>query len=211
MKKYAWSIPMTVLAIVASVWALPQLPEVITTNARFNSASISAGMLVMLIPTVMLLILGLTVILGNYAGRKSSLARTVEPVTAMMNTVQFGLMLTHGLLLAYGMGVKMDEQIIGPLVTGIVYIGIGNYLPLIRHNPIRALAGHDVPLQESAWRQTRRTMGIVFILGGLLMILSALLPGGLMLPFFLALVILTSVVLTVNFYKFYQKTLTGKL
>ncbi|NGZ75767.1 SdpI family protein [Saccharibacillus alkalitolerans] len=192
MKKMILPVLLLILSIAASFWAYPKLPDVLTTNARYNAVSLSKLTAVSIVPVLLLVLSALTLLIASLAARNRSFSRTERPLFAVMNAVYVGLLLVHALILAYGMGYGIDEQLIAPLVTGIVFIAVGNYLPLVNQNSSGEAARPDASPSDP-WRRTRRRMALFFIGGGLLMLLSAFLPGAMLLPVFIALVVATSV------------------
>ncbi|NLN59048.1 MAG: SdpI family protein, partial [Gammaproteobacteria bacterium] len=70
-------------------------------------------------------------------------------------------------------GADIPIEVIVPVLVGVIFIIIGNYLPKTKQNPV---AGVRLPwAMESAenWRRTSRFSGYLFIIGGFVMILNA--------------------------------------
>ncbi|GEM_PF-3729601 len=192
MKKVLFPLLLLIVSVTASVWLYPSLPDVLTLNARYNAVSLSKLTAVSIMPALLLILPLLTLTIAAAARRSRSFSRTERPLFAIMNAVYLGLLLVHALILAYGMGYGVDEQLIAPLITGIVFIAVGNYLPLVSGGSYSE-DGHGSSPASDPWRKNRRRMALFFVGGGLLMLLSAFLPGAFLLPAFIVLVVATSV------------------
>lgn len=78
---------------------------------------------------------------------------------------------------ALGRGGPGVEQII-PLITGGLFILIGNYLNKFPRNFFVGIRTPWTLASEEVWNRTHRLGGWVFMLAGLMIALSAFLPGG---------------------------------
>ncbi|WP_172195462.1 hypothetical protein [Saccharibacillus qingshengii] len=202
MKKTFLPLLLLMFSMTASVWFYPKLPDLIETNTRYNTVFLSKMAAVSIMPALLFALTILTLLVASLTKRNPAFSRTERPLFAVMNAVYVGLALVHGLILAYGMGYAVDEQIIAPLVTGIVFIAVGNYLPLVNH----ASSPESGPNPSSdPWRKGRRRMAFCFMAGGLLMLFSAFLPGSMLLPVFIVLVVATSAAAACSFFLYQQK------
>jgi uncharacterized membrane protein len=70
--------------------------------------------------------------------------------------------------------------------VGVMFMVIGNYMPRIRPNWIAGIRTPWTLSSERVWRETHRLGGRVFVLGGLVILLSSVLSGSIALVMLLA-------------------------
>lgn len=64
------------------------------------------------------------------------------------------------------------------VLLGLLFAGLGNYLPIIQPNPYVGIRVPRTLNNEGIWRKTHRFAGPLFLGGGLLLVLNGLLLGG---------------------------------
>ncbi|MDK2820803.1 MAG: hypothetical protein PWP31_768 [Clostridia bacterium] len=107
----------------------------------------------------------------NYP-RFSSAYRIIRLVLVLFMAVLYGTIIT----VALGGPANLVSKTT-PLAVGILFIVIGNYLPQARHNYFFGIRTPWTLANEEVWRRTHRFSGILFVLGGLGLIVSAFLPA----------------------------------
>jgi len=75
---------------------------------------------------------------------------------------------------ALGWAVEVDRVIL--VAVGLLFVGLGNYLPRIRSNWFMGIRTPWTMSSEQVWRATHRVGGRTFVLAGMVMAFSALLP-----------------------------------
>ncbi|WP_043930624.1 SdpI family protein [Bacillus sp. EB01] len=97
------------------------------------------------------------------------------------------------LMLLAGLDYKVNVSIVMPILVGITFIVIGNYMPQMKPNYFVGIKTPWTLNDENNWKQTHRFGGKTFIIGGLLLILSIFLPARFVdISFLIILVILLS-------------------
>ncbi|MEY9970667.1 putative membrane protein [Lysinibacillus sp. RC46] len=203
MKKYLFSLLIFIIAVIASIWSYPQLPENIISASKYQSDSNATPreFIVSMIPVMMILVFVCMALIQRLGLNKKS-PRSVEPVNAILNGVILILLPVHGLVLAYGMGNPFNVDIIAPLVTGAVFIVIGNFIPRMRGNIGSSLATSVYDTNTGIEiRKSHLFMGRVYVAGGFIMLVSTLVPGGASLPVFITLLLLTVMISLIGYYK----------
>ncbi|MFT9816630.1 hypothetical protein [Lysinibacillus sp. NPDC056185] len=203
MKKYLFSLLIFIIAVIASIWSYPQLPENIISASKYQSDSNATPreFIVSMIPVMMILVFVCMALIQRLGLNKKS-PRSVEPVNAILNGVILILLPVHGLVLAYGMGNPFNVDIIAPLVTGAVFIVIGNFIPRMRGNIGSSLATSVYDTNTGIEiRKSQLFMGRVYVAGGFIMLVSTLVPGGASLPVFITLLLLTVMISLIGYYK----------
>lgn len=82
----------------------------------------------------------------------------------------------HLLLLGLALGWPIEPTLILLVVPGLFFLAVGSYLPTV---PVNWLLGVRTPWtlrSEEVWRETHRIAGRTFVLGGLIILGSALIP-----------------------------------
>lgn len=81
------------------------------------------------------------------------------------------------IMYATGLGVNVNVEIVLPLVLGAMFILIGNWLPKCKQNYTVGVRVSWALEDAENWRQTHRFAGIVYVVGGVIMMATALLQN----------------------------------
>ncbi|MBU1915504.1 SdpI family protein [Patescibacteria group bacterium] len=77
-----------------------------------------------------------------------------------------------------GLGYEINISLIVPLGVGLLFIVLGNFLPKFKKNWFVGIRTPWTLSDERVWTKTHRLAGKLFILGGLLMLISGFTPPG---------------------------------
>ncbi len=80
----------------------------------------------------------------------------------------------NSVVILVGLGKEISVEVIVPLLVGIIFLIIGNYMPKVKQN---YTIGIKIPWtlnSEENWRRTHRLGGWMFMLGGVLAMLTAI-------------------------------------
>ena len=83
---------------------------------------------------------------------------------------------TSGMLYRAAFGEMPDVTAVVPVLLGMLFIWIGNYLPKLRQNRTLGVKVSWTLGNEENWNRTHRFAGKLWVGGGLLLLLGALLP-----------------------------------
>lgn len=81
-----------------------------------------------------------------------------------------------GATYAHAFGVEMDANRFMPVVVGIMFIVIGNYLPKCKQNYTIGIKLPWTLNNEEVWNRTHRLCGRLWVVGGIVITMSAFLP-----------------------------------
>ncbi|AJS59086.1 hypothetical protein [Paenibacillus sp. IHBB 10380] len=195
-KKNILSVLVLVVAIVLSIWSFQKLPE----QMVMNNNEISRWFIVLFIPAVMAFMFVLMQLLPFIATNNNNHLRIQSSMDVIVTISLVILVFVHGMLIADGLGHPMNLDLIGPLVTGVTFIVVGNYMPRFKQN------GHvggqiNMTIREDVRRKIQLVFGRIFVVGGLGMLLVTLLPSKVVIPTFVAVLLIS--VLTVLGSSFY--------
>jgi uncharacterized membrane protein len=143
-------------------------------------------------PLVATGLLALLWLLSRIDPRRDDDARFGGEWWTIVNLVVLFLAAVQGITLAFSLGAAID---VGRLVIasmGLLFLGIGNYLPRVRPNRFIGIRTPWTMESERVWRDTHRVGGRAFVGGGLMIVGAALLPEA-VLPFVVAAAVLLAV------------------
>ncbi|MCL2720232.1 MAG: SdpI family protein [Treponema sp.] len=106
------------------------------------------------------------------------------------------------IMLFMNLGVNLPIKIIIFCLVGVIFIFIGNYLPKNRQNVTAGIRITWTLNNAENWNKTHRLGGVLFIIGGLLFIVTAFLPLPNIIGIIIILAILLIMVITPILYSF---------
>ena len=108
-----------------------------------------------------------------------------------------------GATLTAALGMNLPVQVIAPMFVGLIVLILGNYLPQTQQNYSVGLKFPWTLHSAANWDATHRIAGIIWIICGLLMIATSLIPG-LKWIFFLCLIAIIAIPFVYS-YVFYRR------
>ena len=200
MKKEWFVLLVLLLPFAASAVLWSQLPERVPIH--FNAQGEVNGwgpkwMNAFLLPAIgvgMYLLLLVTPLLDP----KKKIANPQKAMSAIRITIAIFFVGVYALLMAKSLDVKIDMQVWLPAGTGLFFLVFGNYMGAIKHNYFIGIRTPWTLESAEVWKKTHRLGGKVFVVGGLLMLLSAFVPG-LNEPHFLTALIVVSAVIPAGY------------
>ena len=130
----------------------------------------------------------------NMDEKIKTLVRWIIPVVSV---------LCAGVTLAEACGVESKMALIGPMIMGVLFVAIGNFLPKTTQSYTVGIKLPWTLNSEENWNRTHRMAGFLWVAGGIVMIITALL--GLGFAGMIAMIVLMAVVPTVYSYMLYRK------
>ena len=109
------------------------------------------------------------------------------------------------ILYAQVLGLALSGQGIMVMALGLMFLVIGNYLPKCRQNHTMGIKVPWTFASEENWNATHRFAGRVWMIGGLVILLSAFLPGDAGILTLISCVIVLAVIPIVYSYFYYRK------
>lgn len=83
---------------------------------------------------------------------------------------------TNGLVYAAAFGKELGFELCMPVLLGVIFVYMGNYLPKLRQNRTLGVKLPWTLRNEENWDRTHRLAGKVWVAGGLVLVFSVLLP-----------------------------------
>ena len=106
-------------------------------------------------------------------------------------------------LAAFGRQVNMEVMM--PLFMGVLFVVMGNYLPKCKQSYTMGIKLPWTLNDEGNWNATHRLAGKLWVAGGLLTMLCALLPGAAAFIVMMSILVVMCAVPTVYSYRYYKK------
>lgn len=108
--------------------------------------------------------------------RRASYEKFDATFFLVINVVSLMMALLQGLILSIALGARVDMVRAMLFGTGLMFVVLGNYLPRIRSNWWMGIRTPWTLDNEEVWRRTHRFGGRMFVAGGIVTMLSVILP-----------------------------------
>jgi uncharacterized membrane protein len=108
--------------------------------------------------------------------------------------------------IAYSLNMKvLNISVLMPFAVGLLFTVIGNFMPKFKQNFYAGIRTSWALSDEEVWHKTHRFGGKVWFVGGILMMVSAILPDKIKSIVFFGIIMLLSIVPTVYSYIVYKR------
>lgn len=106
------------------------------------------------------------------------------------------LIIINWITIIASFGVEMNVGLFIPILVGILFIIIGNYMPQFRHNYFVGIKTPWTLADETNWKKTHFFGGYVFMILGIIIMLMGIIPN----PLILYIGITVSAILVISLY-----------
>lgn len=130
--------------------------------------------------------------------------RNEKPLRLMLWIMPILSLLCAGLSYALSAGISLSVGRITTLCLGLMFAAIGNYLPKCRRNYTIGIKVTWALASDENWNATHRFAGRVWVIGGVAVMLAALLPEGWNLSAAVLGAVVISVIPTFYSYRYYK-------
>ncbi len=161
-------------------------------------------------PLIATAMLGLLWLLPRIDPRRANVERFAEDRRLLINLMILFFAVVQVATLGQALGWPVEVDRVLTASVGLLFVGIGNYLPRIRSNWFIGIRTPWTMDNERVWRATHRVGGRAFVAAGMLLALAALL-GPRARPWAIgAAIVLAGVVPLVYSYVAYRRDLAGR-
>lgn len=185
------------VAIAVSLWVYPRLPPTVATHWNFRGEPDGYSPRFWAAALMPLLILGLTglfAVLPKVDPRRANYEKFLDSYWLIANAVIAFLLVAHGLVVANGLGYRVQVDRLMPVGIGVLLVVLGNYLTRVEPNWFLGIRTPWTLSSDTVWRKTHRSGGWLFVIGGLVIAAGAFTPRGVFLPLLIATLVLVTVV-----------------
>ena len=164
------------LPVLAGIALYSRLPEQVPTHFDFNGTANGWS-------SKSFAVFGLPLMMAGFNLFLQFGLRT-DPKRQNMNTVLRNIcvwicpvlsVLVYALVMRAGLGYITPTETIVPLLVGILFVVIGNYLPKTKQSYTMGIKLPWTLASEENWNRTHRLAGFLWVIGGILLILLTLL------------------------------------
>lgn len=175
-KRFTLALILCILSLIGTLFIYSKLPLEIPIH--FNTAgevdNYGPRSMVFLTGLLPLGLLGLFIIIPRIDPKKKAYYQHSKAYEIFIFTFTIFLIVIHWCSMSVSLGIPVSINKITPLLIGILFIIIGNYMPQIRQNYTFGIRIPWALDNAHNWRITHRVGGYSFIVGGLLFIIGAL-------------------------------------
>lgn len=201
------------VAIAVSVWAYPKLPPTVVTHWNLSGTPdgySSRFWALAIIPVVMVVMTIIFNVLPKIDPRHENYAKFLSSYWLIANAVIVFLLVAHGLVIAAGMGFAVKIDRLMPLGIGLMFVFLGNYITRVEPNWFIGIRTPWTLSSDTVWRRTHRTGGLLMVLGGLVLAISAFMPRPVFLVLFVVTALLVGVIPIVQSYILWKREQHGR-
>jgi len=181
MKKHVFPLGITLLTLVAWLIALPHLPATMPihwgANGEADGFATKINAMILTVG-IMVLIYFIIAFVPRIDPRKENYKYFSKTYNILLNAVLLLFFFVNMSTILQGLGYNVPMSYIAPIMAGLVFIIIGNYLQRVRSNYFMGIRTPWTLSNETVWKKTHRLSGKIFFIGGLLILISAFLPDG---------------------------------
>ncbi|MEH7362307.1 MULTISPECIES: SdpI family protein [Priestia] len=181
MKKHVFPLGITLLTLVAWIIALPHLPATMPihwgANGEADGFATKINAMILTVG-IMVLIYFVIAFVPRIDPRKENYKYFSKTYNILLNAVLLLFFFVNMSTILQGLGYNVPMSYIAPIMAGLVFIIIGNYLQRVRSNYFMGIRTPWTLSNENVWKKTHRLSGKLFFIGGLLILISAFLPDG---------------------------------
>lgn len=211
LKKNKWQMVITsviiLLPILGGLLMWDKLPEKVPYHWGVNGEVdgwASKSMAVFLLPLFMLAMQWFC-ILATGLEPKAKNVTTTKMLGIVLWIIPVLNLFLHVMVYLAAFGRKVDMAAVMPLFMGALFVVIGNYLPKCKQSYTMGIKLPWTLNDEENWNKTHRLAGKLWVAGGLLTMLCALLPGLASFIVMMSILLVMCVIPTVYSYRLYKK------
>lgn len=188
-----------------------KLPDIIVTHWNASGAADGSSARIFAVFTLPLFCLVMhfvcLLITGADPGNKNQTKKAETLVFCIMPAIS---LYSSGMVYAYAFGKEFQSGSATAIFMGIMFIVIGNFLPKCRRNSTLGIKVSWAINDEENWNKTHRFGGIVWVIGGVLILLSVFLPLNVMVTALVIVITALAVIPVLYSYLYYKKQQRGE-
>lgn len=179
MKKYLFSAVIIVLTVLTWVFTYSFLPDNLATHwgingnaddysSKFNAMMTFFG--IMIIQYILMVIIPKVDPKNNYKS-------FMRPYMAIFNTMFAVLFIISLITILNGLGYELPIPYLGSFVLGAIFMVFGNFIQKVKPNFFLGIRTPWTLSNERVWKDTHRFSSKLFVLAGVIIMLTAFFPS----------------------------------
>lgn len=196
----------TLLPALFGIIVYDKLPEQMATHWGVNGEAdgwSSTIVAVFLLPLILFVIHIVALVVTSFD--KHNQNQNKKALGMVFWIVPFISILSNSIMYATAFGMTIGIEKLLPIILGLMFIFIGNYMPKCRQNVTLGIKIRPTLESEANWNATHRVAGKTWFFGGLLMLFFVLLPAEIMFTAIVLTVIPMVAIPTVYSYSYRKK------
>lgn len=176
-----WIVPSFIIiaAFLTGLISYPYLPEQLPTH--WNASGMpdeyrSKTFAIWLMPALMILLFLSFQIIRVIDPKRKNIVKFSKDIDMINNSLLFVFLIIHGTTILYGLGWDINMSMVMPVIIGIVFVVIGNYMPRFKFNYFIGIRTPWTLSSEHVWTKTHQISGKLYVIGGFLLLLCSFLP-----------------------------------
>lgn len=200
----------TILCIIPMIFSIllyNKLPEKIPTHFNINGEVDSYGsklFVCILLPIILCIVNILLNIILNNDPKKQNHNETLLTIFKFIIPLISLIFIPSSILISLGFNINI--AIIAPIFISIIFILIGNYLPKCRPNYTMGIRLPWTLNNENNWIKTHRFSGFLWVISGLILLLTTLINKNLSFYVLIISIILTNIIPCIYSFILFKKS-----
>jgi uncharacterized membrane protein len=188
-KSEIFSLSILAISLAASFYFYAHFPEKVITHWDFagrpNGWS-GRGFAAFFFPALLAAMYVLFLVIPYLDPKKERYAEFARAYNIFRHLIIAFLLIIYFIVSLANLGFQLDIGVLISVIVGALFIVIGNYLGKIKPNWFVGIRTPWTLSSETVWNKTHRFGGKVFMIGGLIMMITAIAPLSWRLPLFIA-------------------------
>lgn len=205
-----------VVQILISVGTYPFLPPVVPSH--FDAAGNVNGYLPKLvnailfpgISIVLFLVLRFITQIGPNLGYRNQRRANMQVVNLIMVGILLFMLVIQLLITAYALGAQVNTSLIVCLAVSVLFMFLGNYLGKLRRNFWAGIRTPWTLASDIVWERTHRLGGWLFVLVGLIGLITSFFPSLRFIGLFVPLIIVIIALVVYSYIAYQRYTIEGR-
>ena len=166
----------SILNMIGVCFVYPDLPKQIPIrwDVDWNISDWADKKVIFILSIIPLLLLILFQILPKIDPRRKNYERHKKAYFIMEMVIEVFLIIMVWITIAAALNIKINIRLILPSLLGVLFIILGNYMPVIKSNYFFGIRNPWTLSNETVWRKTHRVGGYIFAIMGVIMFISTI-------------------------------------
>lgn len=205
--KFIISVIITLLPVLAGIIFWDKLPDNMVTHIGMDGTpdGLSSKLVTILVLPLILLVLHIVLLAITPLIDKNMQDQNKKVLSTVFWIIPIISLFINGLMYSIAFGKTASIEIIMAVLFGLLFIFLGNYLPKAKQNRTYGIKIYFTLNNEENWNKTHRFGGKIWVICGLIIIFSALLPTKFMIPTFIIVLFASILIPIIYSYGIYRK------
>ncbi|MBJ7895260.1 SdpI family protein [Bacillus atrophaeus] len=179
MKKYLFSVVIIVLTILTWVFTYSSLPNDLVTHwgINGNADDYSSKFNAMMTFIGIMIIQYILMVTIPKIDPKNNYKTFMRPYMAVFNTMFAVLFIINLITILTGLGYDLPIPYLGSFVLGAIFMVFGNFIQKVKPNFFLGIRTPWTLSNERVWKDTHRVSSKLFVLAGVIIMLTAFFPS----------------------------------